>query len=59
MGNLEIFYFSSFPFFFLKILFTLFLDGEEGKKRGKETSMCGYLSHASHWGPGPRPKHVP
>ena len=22
--------------------------------RGRVTSMCGYLSHAPHWGPGPQ-----
>ena len=27
--------------------------------RGKETSMCGCLSSAPNWGPGPQPGHVP
>ena len=35
--------------------FYLFISLEEGKgrKRGRETSMCGCLSHAPKWGPGP------
>ena len=37
-----------------KILFTYFLEREKGReKRGRETSMCGCLSHAPYWGPGP------
>ena len=32
---------------------------EKGRKRGRETSMCGCLSCASYWGPGPQPRHVP
>ena len=27
--------------------------------RGRETSMCGCLSHGPRWRPGPRPRHVP
>ena len=33
--------------------------GKGRKKRGRETSVCGCLSHAPHWGPGPQPRHVP
>ena len=44
---------------FLKILFILFLERDGEKERGSETSMCGCLSHAPHWGPGPQPGHVP
>ena len=44
-------------FFFLIIY--LFLDRGEGRKRGRETSMCGCLSRAPYWGPGPQPRHVP
>ena len=29
------------------------------KKRGRETSLCGCLSHAPHRGPGPQPRHAP
>ena len=44
-------------FIFLKILF---IFRERGKrKRGKETSMCGCLSHTPYWGPGPQPRYVP
>ena len=48
--------------FFLKILFIyLFLErkGKGGRERGRETSMCGCLSCAPHWGPGRQPRHVP
>ena len=31
--------------------------GREGE-RGRETSMCGCLSCAPNWGPGPQPRHV-
>ena len=43
--------FSSFKIFYLFI----FKDGREkgGRKRGKETLMCGCLSHALYWRPGP------
>ena len=41
-------------FFFLKILFR-FREG----KGGRETSMCGCLSSAPHWRPGPQPRHMP
>ena len=41
---------------YIKILFIYFWRGE---KRGKETSMCGCLSHTCNWGPGTRPRHVP
>ena len=33
--------------------------GKGGRRRGRETSVCGSLSHAPHWGPGPQPSHVP
>ena len=42
-----------------KMLFILFLDRGEGRKKGRETSMCGCLSSAPYWGPGPQPRHVP
>ena len=41
-------------FIYLKILFTCFQ-----RKRGRETSVCGCLSHTSYWRPGPQPRHVP
>ena len=44
--------------FFLKILFIfIFREGRKGE-RGRETSVCGCLSHASYWGPGLQPRHV-
>ena len=39
------------PYFFLG--FCLFLEKGEGKEKEKETSMCGHLSSAPCWGPGP------
>ena len=40
--------------FFKKILF-IYL---ERRKRGRGTSMCGCLSCAPYWGPGPQLRHV-
>ena len=46
--------------FFLKILFIYFWrEGKGGRKRGRDTSMCGCLSCAPYWRPGPQPRHVP
>ena len=47
--------------FLKRILFIYyFLErGEGGRKRGRETSLCGCLSQALGWGPGPQPRHVP
>ena len=47
-------------FYFFKRLY-LFIFRQKGKEgeRGKETSMCGCLSHAPSWGSGPQPRHVP
>ena len=33
--------------------------GREGRKRERETSMCGCLSHVPYWGLGLKPRHVP
>ena len=45
---------------FLKILFIYFYtEGKGGRKRGRETSMCGCLSHTRYWRPAPQPSHVP
>ena len=43
-------------FFFLRFFLR---DGKGGKKRGREKSMCGCLSHGSHWGPRLQPWNVP
>ena len=46
---------------FLFVRFYLFIFQRKGKgerKRGRETSMCGCLSHAPFQGPGPQPTHV-
>ena len=40
--------------------FYLFLErGKGGRKRSRETSICGCLSCAPYWGPGLQPRHVP
>ena len=48
----SIFFFSFFFFFFKR--FYLFLDRGEGREKegGRETSICGCLSHAPYWRPG-------
>ena len=43
---------------FFMILF-IFLERGEGRERGRETSMCGCLSLAPNWGPGPNPGMCP
>ena len=47
-------------FLFFNILFIYcFREGKGGRKRGRETSMCGCFSRTPHWGPGLQPRHVP
>ena len=54
------FIFQLLSFIFLKILFIYFQrEGKGKRKRGRETSMCGCLSHTPYWGPGPQYRHVP
>ena len=45
----------------LESFFKHFMFRERGRewKRGRETSMCGCLSHALCWGPGLQLRHVP
>ena len=45
--------------FFKKKDFIYFIFREEGKERGRETSMFGCLSRAPYWGPGLQLRHVP
>ena len=45
---------------FFKILSIYSLRERKGRRKKEgETSMCGCLSRAPHWGPGPQPRHVP
>ena len=44
---------------FLKILFIYLERGKGARKKGRETSMCGCLSHAPYWASGPQHRHVP
>ena len=48
-----------FSFLFIKKDLFIFREGKGGRKRGRETSMCGCLLCAPYWGPGPKPRHVP
>ena len=36
----------------------IFREVKGRRKRGRETPVCGCLSHAP-WGPGQQPRHVP
>ena len=45
--------------FFKRFYLFIFRERKGGRKRGRETSMCGCLSCTPHWGPGSQPKHVP
>ena len=46
-------------FNFFKILFIYFQAwGKGGRKRGRETSVCGCLSHAPTGEPDPQPRHM-
>ena len=48
-------FFYFWIFFFKDFIYFLERRGE----RKRETSMCGCLSRAPHWGPGPQPRHMP
>ena len=45
--------------FYLFIYLFIYKDREREGERGRETSMCGCLSHASYWGPGLQHRHTP
>ena len=51
---------GTFYFIFFRFLF-IFRDREKkgSRKRGRETSVCGCVSCAPHWGPDLQPEHVP
>ena len=46
-------------FIFLKKYLFILERGKGGRKRGRETSMCGCLQCTPYWGPDPQPRHVP
>ena len=47
-------------FFFRFYLFIyLFTEKKGERKRGRETSMCGFLSHSPHWKSGLQPRYAP
>ena len=45
-------------FFFLRFFKFIFREGKGGRKRGRETSMCGFYLSAPYWRPGIQPRHV-
>ena len=45
--------------FFKDFIYLFLREGRSGRKRGRETSMCGCLLCAPYWGRGLRPRHVP
>ena len=45
-------------FFFFKIFF-IFREGKGGRKRERESSMCGCLLSTPYQGPALQPRHVP
>ena len=47
-----------FFFNFLKDFIYLFPE-RGGRKKGRETSVCGCLSRAPNWGAGLQPRHMP
>ena len=54
------YFFFKFLLYFLKDFIYLFQrEGKGGRKRGRETSMCGCLSRAHHCVPGLKPRLVP
>ena len=48
---------SDTPFFKKDFIF-LVLERGEGQEKGRETQMCGCLSHAPYWGPDLQSRHV-
>ena len=47
------------PNVFKRFYLFIFREEKEGRKGGRETSMCGCLLSALYWGPGLQPWHVP
>ena len=45
--------------FFKDFIYLSLEEGKGGRKRGRETSVCGCFSHTPYWGPGLQPRHVP
>ena len=50
---------SKFSLFKKIVYLFIFSERKVGRKRGRETSMCGCLLCAPYWGPGQQPRHVP
>ena len=50
---------SLFLLFFWRFYLFIFREGKGGRKRGKQTSMCGCLSCTPYCGPGPQLRHMP
>ena len=45
--------------YFFEDFIYLFWERREGRKKGRETSMCGCFWCTPYWGPDPQPRHVP
>ena len=50
---------SLYNYNFLKGFIVIFREGKGRRKRGRDTSMCGWLSRIPNWGAGLQPRHVP
>ena len=47
------------PNFLIDVIYFIFRERKGGRKRRRETSMCGCLSHTPYWGHGLQLRHVP
>ena len=55
--HLDVLY-GDITLYFFKDFIYLSLERREGRKRGRETSVCGCPSHTPYWGPGLQPSHM-
>ena len=55
----HIYFLTGSSYLFFRFYLFIFREGKEGRKRGRESSMCGCLSHIRNWEPSPQPRHVP
>ena len=56
-GSSRMLLFGGILFFFLRFYLFIFERGKGGRKRGRETSMCGCFSCVPSWEPGLQPRH--
>ena len=55
----HIIFLNGSPYLFFRFYLFIFREGKEGRMRGRESSVCGCLSHIHNWEPSPQPRHVP